>query len=457
VSDTVSRAAFERERAARKHAEQLLEEKARSLYQSNADLLALRDSLQAQVEQQTHSLRLAKDAAEAANRTKSAFLANMSHEIRTPMTAILGYLDLLLEPPRNGVSHREYIDVIRRNGLHLLHVINEILDISKIECGKLTVERVSTPLPGLLLDILSLWQARSLEKNVPLTIHLATPIPSLIISDPTRLRQILVNLVGNAVKFTHSGSISLAISVDSAPSPPRLRIEVTDTGEGIAPEQVQRLFTPFTQADASVTRRFGGTGLGLAISRQLAHLLEGDLTLLRSASGQGSTFLLELPLHLPPDSIPLTQLPQYQSPGSSPAQLPQRLTGKILLAEDGPDNQRLFCFQLRKAGAHIDIADNGLAALNMLQAALDTASPYDLLLSDMQMPEMDGYTLASTVRQKGFSLPIIALTAHAMSDDRQKCFDAGCNDYLTKPTTPQQLIETCSRWLGLDHRAQQSA
>jgi len=416
------------------------------------------------------TLAQAKRQAESASASKSEFLANMSHEIRTPMTAILGFADLLASEGDRGKAPRqriEYIDTIRRNGEHLLSIINDILDLSKIEAGRMSVERVSTSPAALVHDVLSLMDVKAQSKSLRLTADFLTPIPATIQSDTLRLRQILMNLVGNAIKFTETGSVSIGVRCDLAAG--TMRFDVTDTGIGVSPEQVGRLFEAFSQADTSTTRRFGGTGLGLRISKRLAEMLGGDITV-ASTPGRGSTFTLTIatgPLSgvatTSPDearsvvSAPLAAdapafTPPPQPAASQPVPPPALpLAGvRILLAEDGPDNQRLICFHLRKAGADVRTVENGRMAVEALtidgtlDAELSDPLPVDLLLSDMQMPEMDGYTAARLLRAKGCKLPIVALTAHAMSDDRDKCLQAGCDNYATKPIERAALVAVCA-------------
>ena len=400
------------------------------------------------------ALRQAQSHAEAANRSKSEFLANMSHEIRTPLTAILGYTDLLREDAASSdasAEHLRAIETIRRAGGHLLNVINDILDISKIEAGRMIIERVETDLPRVLFDVDSLMRARSAEKGVALRTTLTSAIPSTILTDPTRLRQILMNLVGNAAKFTDRGRIEIRVGVTDSSTGSILRVAVDDTGPGMTREQAAQLFQPFTQADASVTRRHGGTGLGLTICRRLGQLLGGDVTLTRTSPGEGSCFEVTIPLEPAPGSRPVRVLAVCTDDAAPPtSDVPTLLAGRILLAEDGEDNQRLISFHLRRAGAEVVIAENGRIALDMITAATAGGSPFLLLVSDMQMPEMDGYTLARMLRARGHSLPIIALTAHAMTDDRQKCIDAGCDDYASKPIDKIALLMTCARWLNYE-------
>ncbi len=398
--------------------------------------------------------------AEIASQSKSEFLANMSHEIRTPLTAILGYTDILRDELSASKSHAHLtgtVDTVRRAGTHLLSVINDILDLSKIEAGKMVIEAVETSLPRLLLDVDSLMRTRAAEKGVTLRTSLTTAVPDRISSDPTRLRQILMNLVGNAAKFTEHGSVVVRAMVAEHADGPLLRIEVEDTGPGMSKAQVSALFQPFMQADASVTRRHGGTGLGLTICRRLASLMSGNVRLDYSVPERGSCFVLELPLVPVADSVLITDLdactPTLALYASARTEQVTGLHGRILLAEDGEDNQRLIAFHLRKAGAEVTIAANGRIALELIAQATRDRVPFDLLVTDMQMPEMDGYTLARTLRNDRSSMPIIALTAHAMAEDRQKCLVAGCDDYASKPIEKVHLLRTCARWLDASRTA----
>jgi len=398
-------------------------------------------------------------AAEAASRAKSEFLANMSHEIRTPLTAIMGYADLLRDDSdtaRAPDRRLETIDTIRSAGQHLMSVINNILDLSKIEADRMTFTLSDTGLTGILSEVEALVRPRAAEKGISIALRLTTPVPERIVSEPTFLRQILTNLVANAVKFTENGGVTVHAGVVQGASGPCLRVDVEDTGPGLTPEQAGKLFQPFTQADSGMSRKFGGTGLGLTISRRLAVLLGGDVMLHHSRPGVGSTFRFELPLQAATGSPVVASIGQPEKPAAAPAQA-GRLKGRVLLAEDGPDNQRLITLHLTKAGAQVDVAENGLVALSMIEAAAVAGRPYDLLVSDMQMPEMDGYTLARTLRQRGSMLPILALTAHAMAEDREKCIAAGCDDYDSKPINKARLIERCCRWIAAQHPAKTAA
>ena len=396
-------------------------------------------------------------AAEAASRAKSAFLANMSHEIRTPLTAMLGFADILGEEelsPQSIEQRRKILETIKRAGNHLLTIINDILDLSKIEANKMTVEVVPTSLIGLLYEVETLMSPKAAGKGVELKVLITNRLPERIMSDPTRLRQILLNLVGNSTKFTEAGSIQIRVGLHGEKPLPWLHIDIEDTGLGMTVEQAERLFTPFGQGDNSMTRTHGGTGLGLSLSRRLAVMMGGDIQLQHSVLGSGSCFRVLLPLEPVEDcdwfedydDAKLKLVPLATE--SKPIQPKITLDGRILLAEDGIDNQRLIAFHLRSAGAHVETADNGRIALEMFESAHSSGTPYDLLVSDMQMPEMDGYTLARTLRERGSKVPIVALTANAMSDDREKCLQAGCDDYSSKPINKAILLKLCATWLG---------
>jgi len=383
-----------------------------------------------------------------ASRAKSEFLANMSHEIRTPMTAVLGYAELLLDPSLGASDRISHLQTLRRNGEHLMSLVNDILDVSKIEAGKMTVERIATSPSQVIFDVASLMRARALEKKLAFEVDFAGPFPETVAGDPTRFKQIMVNLVGNAIKFTASGTVRILARCDACDSEaPSLSIEVSDTGIGMTPAQMQTLFSPFTQADASTTRTFGGSGLGLMISKRLAHLLGGDVTV-ESAPGKGSVFRLTLPTG-PLGGIRMVQPHDEGGRDALPAATTTRLDlphpCRVLLAEDGYDNQALITNFLVKAGATVKVVPDGSEAVAEANAAAAAGDPFDVVLMDMQMPVLDGYGATSKLRLMGYAGPIVALTASAMSEDRERCEAAGCDEYLTKPVNRAKLVETVAR------------
>ncbi|MFN0195794.1 MAG: response regulator [Planctomycetaceae bacterium] len=448
------------------------------------DLLLAKEKLEANSEQLSRlveDLTAAKFKAEEGAQAKSEFLANMSHEIRTPMTAILGYTELLIEQTQHDPQISEQLDTIQRNGRFLLEIINDILDLSKIEAGKVIVESIPCSLTEIVRDVMELMELRARDRLLPLLVKYRGPIPETITTDPTRLRQILINLLNNAIKFTSAGSIQLVVCATDDPqahqllpgqwpeTPTRsvsggrsvcLLFEVIDTGIGISNEQQSHLFQPFTQADSSTSRKYGGTGLGLTISRRLALVLDGDITV-KSRIGEGSNFRLRISagvaenvpwidpctLHTM-DFAPLQEVVPHVRP--SETALAER---KILLVEDGQDNQRLMTFLLKKAGAEVVAVENGQLALDAIASSQRLGSPFDLILMDMQMPVMDGYTAVRLLREQGCETPIIALTAHAMEDDRQRCLSAGCTDYSPKPFNRDALIRMAVRCIGESVRA----
>jgi PAS domain S-box-containing protein len=406
-----------------------------------------RKNTEAELNANAERLRHAIASAEATTRAKSQFLANMSHEIRAPMTAIMGYAELLLEPEQSDDQRKDRINVIQKNGEHLLMLINDILDLSKIEAGEMQVERLPCSPARILNDVLSIMRVRAAEKALQLEVSIEGKIPETISSDPTRLKQILLNLVDNAIKFTDAGCVRIVVRFDQTKGHPHICFEVSDTGPGIDEGTIKRLFLPFTQLDASTTRRFGGTGLGLAITQQLANMLGGEVRV-RSVVNGGSTFIAEVAtgdmagvalIDGPLESI------CHDEPLAHPDQPLPILHGRILLAEDDRDNQQLLAHYLRRAGAEVMIADDGQAACDAMRRS---TQPFDLVLMDIQMPKLDGYAATSQLRREGYKMPIIALTAHAMAEDREKCLAAGYTDHLPKPLLRAQLLIAVAAYLS---------
>jgi signal transduction histidine kinase/DNA-binding NarL/FixJ family response regulator len=403
------------------------------------------------LERHAKELEAAHSESVEASRVKSEFLANMSHEIRTPMTAVIGYADLLLDPSLNASERVNHVQTIRRNGEHLMAVINDILDISKIEAGKLTVESIQTSPSQIVADVASLMRVRAVEKGLSFDIRYDGAIPETISSDPTRLRQILMNFVGNAIKFTERGGVRIVVRCEGSTGvSPRLVVDVIDTGIGMTTDQLDRVFASFSQADTSTTRRFGGSGLGLVISKRLATLLGGDVHV-ESAPGAGSTFRTSVPTGslagVPMlDGVAEAALPETPHSIRRVPSLPPAC--RILLADDGYDNQVLISTYLVKSGAKVKVVPDGRQAVAEAAAAASAGNPYAVILMDMQMPELDGYGATSKLRQMGYSGPIIALTAHAMAGDRERCESAGCDEYLTKPVDRAKLVATVARFLG---------
>ena len=456
---------------------------------ANGRFIAIVRDITEQIETEQR-LESAREKAEAASQAKSEFLANMSHEIRTPMTSILGFADILAEDDLSDIDPQMRIECatdIQRNARHLLTVINDILDMSKIEAGRMELESVRVDPRSTLEEVASLMRLRTKEKGIELDIHADPDLPSSIETDPIRVRQILLNLTGNAIKFTREGSVTVRCSYHAEEGMMRFRVE--DTGIGMTPEQLALVsrFDAFTQADTSTTRRYGGSGLGLRISNALAQMLHGRIEI-ESTAGEGSVFTLVLPAReaawqedprsgtprdkatrgreaATPNEVNETAAEAKKSeapaacetrdasakPPATPHAKPLR-GARILLAEDGPDNQRLIKFLLSRAGASVEIAEDGLAAAEAVENA-PADGGFDLVLMDMQMPQLDGYAATRRLRKRGFTLPIIALTAHAMAEDRGKCLDAGCDEYLTKPIDRELLIETCRQWRPTDASA----
>ncbi|MBL8812561.1 MAG: response regulator [Planctomycetaceae bacterium] len=400
-----------------------------------------------QLEKNKIELKIAKDAADAASKAKSDFLANMSHEIRNPMNAIVGFTDIL----RRGLEDTEetrvtYLDTIHASGTHLVELINDILDFSKIEAGKLELEiRECSPFQ-IMMEVVNVLRMKAEQQSLYLEPVIEGTLPETIQTDSTRLRQVLMNLVGNAIKFTTEGGVRIVASTVNTDGRPQVRFEVRDTGIGLTPEQRGRLFQQFMQADSSVTRRFGGTGLGLAISKKLTELMGGEIGV-DSTPGVGSTF------HFSISTGDLTGVPmvnQKQAQERFRALARRQQTGikiwfkpaRVLVTDDTPANRQLVGLVLRKAGLEVEEAEHGCIAVEKA-----TSGNYDLLLMDMQMPIMDGFTATQTLRAQGLRTPIIAFTANVMEQDRLRCSEAGCSGFLTKPINIDLLLTTLAEYL----------
>ncbi len=397
------------------------------------------------VEQAFIRTEFAKQSAEAENRAKSSFLANMSHEIRTPMTAILGFAETLQDPDLLPEERDHAIETIHSNGTYLLGLINDILDLSKLNAEMMTLEKNEIDLRKNFFDVQDLLQDRAKGKGIQLKVEAPDGLPRSFRGDPIRLHQIFINLVGNAIKFTHQGEVILRAR--KSPSACELIIEVQDTGIGITPEQAERIFEQFSQAQSSTTRRYGGTGLGLAISKRLCEAMGGKLTV-SSREGEGSTFAFNLPLNKEACEAPW--LPLEASPPAKVRKKPKsapKLQGRVLLADDGPDNLRLISYLLRKTGVELQTAVHGGEALQFALEARDKGTPFDLILMDLEMPELNGFEATRCLREKGISCPILALTAHGMQEILDQALQAGCNGSVTKPIDRQKFFETLASLL----------
>ena len=413
-------------------------------------------SLNHELRERTRTVRILGEAAqraENASRAKTEFLANMSHEVRTPLTSILGFAELLVdaEPAGEAPSERaEALLAIQRNGLHLLQLLNDLLDLAKIEAGALSVEGCEFSPRRLLEELTSGMRGEAVRRGIALALDCEDSLPERIVSDPTRIRQILFNLISNALKFTRAGEVRVTGRTCAA-NARHIELAVADTGIGIAQHDLGRLFEAFQQADPSTTRTFGGTGLGLTICRRLTELLGARLEV-ESRLGQGSRFSLVLPVEpagVLESGANRAASPRRAASPQAPMQLAGggQLEGRVLLAEDGVDNRRVLGTMLRKSGADVTLAENGQEAVDLALEAWRKREPFDLILMDLQMPVLDGYAATRALRAAEYPHPIVALTAHSMLEERERCLRAGCDDFAGKPIARDQLVDLVRRYL----------
>ncbi len=417
------------------------EARARALESARVDLEARNRSLveaQERLEGLNRELAVARDAAEQGARARSDFLAVMSHEVRTPMNAVIGMTSLMLDTPLSD-EQRSFTETIRTSGEALLTLLNDALDYTKIEAGRVVLEALAFDPADEVRQVVDLMRGAAHASGNTLRVIVDGALPSAVRSDPGRIRQVLLNLVSNAVKFTRDGAVEVRVSARREDKRLWLRVAVSDTGIGIGPESLTQLFQPFTQADASTTRRFGGTGLGLAISRRVASLLGGDVAV-ESEAGRGSTFTLSVPVE---PVAPSGEVPAVAPRSASSAPGPRL---RVLVAEDNAVNQKVITLMLERMGHRVDVACNGAEALEALARA-----PYDAVLMDVQMPELDGVSAARRIRERERErrTPIIALTANADIDEERRCLDAGMDDFLAKPVRRERLEASLERLMLL--------
>lgn len=399
-----------------------------------------------ELEEKEIELRRSKEEAEMANRAKSDFLSHMSHEIRTPMNAILGFTEVLMRGHGNDpIDNERYLGTIASSGKHLLDLINDILDLSKVEAGKIEIEELPSPVHQIVQEVVKIMGVKAREKNINLEFIALDSMPELVLTDAGKVRQILTNLVGNSIKFTESGSVKLITHYHNEGDKSRLTVEVLDSGIGMSQEQLESVFKPFVQADSSITRRFGGTGLGLTISKRFAEALGGDI-LVTSEFGKGSCFTVTIEVEEITGAklLTATQMMQEAIANNDNQQVTWIFPeAKVLVIDDGDENRDLLEVILTDAGLTIKTGVNGKQGLEMV-----LAESFDLILMDVQMPIMDGYTAVRLMREKGITIPVIALTAHAMKGAERECLSAGYSGYMTKPIDIDNLLKLLASELG---------
>ncbi|OFZ29511.1 MAG: hypothetical protein A2622_07220 [Bdellovibrionales bacterium RIFCSPHIGHO2_01_FULL_40_29] len=392
-------------------------------------------------------LKAAKKQADAANEAKSQFLANMSHEIRTPLNAIMGLSELLLTAEQTTEEKNQWAEKILRNSEHLKSVIDEVLDLSKVESGKMSVQISSFSVPKVIAQIKSMLSPLAHEKKIEMTLQIEGSIPEFITSDIEKLRHILLNILGNAIKFSAKGPITLTVRLDESHEKPQLEFRIRDRGVGVSEDERENLFKPFTQIDNSMTRKFGGTGLGLSLARKLAQALGGDVQLIESIPGQGSTFGIRIdtgPIQNVPRITRFETLFQAEPLVSKATTASSKTDGtdfSVLLVEDSEDNQYLVKRFLEIEGIHVDVASDGQEGV-----ASALAGKHDLVLMDIQMPVLDGYNATSRLRQQGYKTPILAFTAHAFQSERERCLRIGFSDFLAKPIKKSELMSFIEKY-----------
>ena len=439
---------LEKETSGLRHTENQLQKKMSEVEQGrHAAMNMMADSERArkEAEQLNELLTEATARAEAANIAKSQFLANMSHEIRTPMSVITGFAGLL-SSEEDPNEQKSYVDLIQKAGKSLLRIIDEILDVSRIEAGKLEIKIEDCSLDNLLSGIEVMMQPLAREEGLQFGVFRCGKLPATIQTDSGRLRQCLINLIGNAIKFTKRGHVRLKVSVDDIQDKPFLRFDVKDTGIGIPQDKHVAVFETFSQADGSNTRQYGGTGLGLTIAKQLAQLLGGDLSF-TSEEGKGSVFSLVIPTGVDGESSVLAGADEQTKEATTKSLITDNLhlSGKVLVAEDSKSNQILVEKILQRYGLEVAIADNGKEAV---EKALGES--FDLILMDIQMPVLNGIEATKKLREEGITTPIVALTAYAMPKDRANCRAAGCDDFISKPIDRAELRRVLKKYLAAE-------